>query len=515
MLPIEIRPLLCKCCNPNDPSFNPSLNPSVAPSLSHETTNVTYNFCIQYGILGLKKVLTNTESVINTTLNGLFQNEANPVMTNCKVSDVQSVFNKTLECVCKEGDGISACSAVESTVMVSHDTDISGDEIQYVLLHYATTITKGLKYPAEYLGLVKLQTYCEITLDGVLPGCMNASSTSVFENTVKEYMNDFFKFKINGMKVLNVQVARNVTNPAADVKRENGDVINRNNDTRYLQSSLGDTTVNISIVGEYISPPYVSDLEFDQIVSNFIVENSTKLVQRLRQSNNSYFDSLKVVRAPTATPTATPTTDPEGGYKIGSLYASAPTTSPTSAPRTDPEGGYEIGSLYAYIFGFFMALSCCCGLFPNTQICKQKVKHIIESHFTNPVAATMVPRADSFSTITDPTYRGNRASRRPLRAAQRLFSGLDSVQDNNFLSENSVELPSIESVPNSRDNSESARSLWARFPTLQKCDEWDEKRISDHGDDTRQWMWACDRSLWSSGRSLWSHVWSSERTLRS
>eukprot|EP00957_Ditylum_brightwellii_P015836 1192620-Ditylum_brightwellii.AAC.1 len=139
----------CKCCNPNDntvmctnsppgcnatngdptfaPSFNPSSNPSVAPSLSRETTNVTYNFCIQYGILGLKKVLTNTESVINTTLNGLFQNEANPVMTNCKVSDVQSV-------------------------------------------------------------------------------------------------------------------ARNVTNPAADVKRENGDVINRNNDTRYLQSSLGDTT---------------------------------------------------------------------------------------------------------------------------------------------------------------------------------------------------------------------------------------------------------------------------------
>ena len=198
---------------------------------------------------------------------------------------------------CETGDDISSCSAVESTVQVSHWDQLDPDEVRYLLLYFAPYLIGGMIYNGRYWGVEAASAAINFAFYGVPVEDMSEETKELFESTLKQFFNEkAATVDVDQLKILSVEV-QNVAPILPDRVLYN--------DENELNES-GATDVTTTVSGEYFPPPRII---LKEVLLNMFGDDFSKIVDELKKSGNPYFKDLKAItNGRSMSPTMSPTT---------------------------------------------------------------------------------------------------------------------------------------------------------------------------------------------------------------
>ena len=187
-----------------------------------------------------------------------------------RVSNVDSIWPEflppKLECKCETDDDISMCSAVESTVQVSHCNQLDPDKVQYLLLYFALYLIGGMGYNVRYWDVAAASATINFVFYGVPVNDMSEETKELFEGTLTHFFNKkAATVNVNQLKILSVEVHN--MSPIVPYR-----VLN--NDENKLNES-GATEVTTTVSGEYFPPPRIN---IKEVLLNMFDDDFSKIV---------------------------------------------------------------------------------------------------------------------------------------------------------------------------------------------------------------------------------------------
>ena len=307
----------------------PTLFPSITlteitdkPTTSSIDVAVEYMFNIMYDPTSkhtnqIRSDIDNSIAYsLNKVINELSYNNTMFNAANVTLQSVTTIFaNHTTNMRYNNDIGINSCipklpaicSVIHSTIVTSHDLpEITKGMMQFLLYHLASTTLHNLPFAyKEYVGIQPLFTQPVISLSGDGDVTMDDDSTSYYQDTVQEFLNELFIS--TSVKVTDVSTSSNFLQMLFEGRRLNP--LSRASSSLSSSSSLD---ISTGITAEYKPPPQV---DFDALVQDSIDSHSDQLISKL--AKNPTFSSVKKItsvhpvknEAKQVTPEAPPLTD--------------------------------------------------------------------------------------------------------------------------------------------------------------------------------------------------------------
>ena len=198
---------------------------------------------------------------------------------------------------CETGDEISSCSAVESSIQVSHWSQLDPDEVKYLLVYFGQYLAGGMPYKARYWGVEAVSTIVSLSFYGLPSAEMSEETKVAFEETLKKFLNEkAATADVDQLSFLSVSI-QNVSPMSPDRSLQHN--------KRMLSEPAG-VDVTTLVTAQYFPPPKI---DFKELLEKMMDEGESDIINRLKESDDPDLKIFKgITNGISLAPTMAPTT---------------------------------------------------------------------------------------------------------------------------------------------------------------------------------------------------------------
>jgi len=276
----------------------PSLMPSPIPRDIMEYSTL---LCVEHSTLEpIFLVRKEINRIFRNGLTDLFEdrlvldeNVWNVTEFQFQVDDVGTTWltyvPEILDCECTEGDGISSCSAFNTSVQVSYWEHLHYGKVRYLLLAFAQDVIADMKNTTSW-GSIPVSTNAEIRLSALPISDMPHESKALFQNVLLREFNRYIqRYQIPNFLILVVDILFDdeLLQEGMPYQRS---LLTTSETTPYRKRNIQQSlNFRLFIAGEHSPPP---EINFAEITNDFIAGDTSRIVNTLATSDDPYFSGM-------------------------------------------------------------------------------------------------------------------------------------------------------------------------------------------------------------------------------